>query len=199
MFGSRCISISTASVILLLMSFSLLVNYVCHKAFACQCVRHSPEMYYERSDVIFVGKVSGRESAAPLEEGTHVTFHVLKSWKGVDTKTVTIHNGDRSSCGSYPFRGDDPEREYLVFATKDFFEIRTTLCGGTIPMDRLDVDLDLNPFLNIDLYLKYLDDNAMPIELKAGHTESVNIIPPLQILGGFVVVAVAAFILIKRS
>jgi hypothetical protein len=121
----------------------------------------------------------------------HVTFDVLRSWKGVDTKKVTIHTGDGSSCGSYGFRVDDPERQYLVYGTKDLSEIRVTLCGGTV---------ENGPYLNNVIGdLKYLEANFMPIELKAGHTMSVDIFPLLQILGSFLAVAAVAFVIIRRA
>ncbi|MGH9878884.1 MAG: hypothetical protein ACRD5H_14730 [Nitrososphaerales archaeon] len=198
--GSDRTSISSVLVIISLLPLTLAVNYGLQNACACQCIRYSPEKYSERSDVIFLGRISSREEAPPPEVGSHITFEVLRSWKGVDTEKVTIHNGDGSSCGAFPFRLDNPEHEqYLVYATNDFSEIRVTLCGGTIPRYASGVDLELNPLLNADLYLKYLDDNFKPIELEEGHTRSVSIVPPLEILGGLLAVAAAAFIVIRRS
>ncbi|MGH9879480.1 MAG: hypothetical protein ACREBU_08775 [Nitrososphaera sp.] len=144
------------------------------------------------SDVIFVGKVISTERAPPLDVGMLVTFDVLKSWKGVDTKIVTIHTGDGSSCSGYPFWVDEPKRQYLVYATKNFSEVRVTFCGGTI---QYDPPLDAN---RVDRDLSYLDNNFIPIELKTGHTISLNLYPLLQILGGFLAIAVAAFVLIRR-
>jgi hypothetical protein len=182
-------SISSALAIISLFSLGLIANYGFQNASACQCARLTPEMYYENSDVIFLGKVNSRERAPLSDVGMHVTFDVLRSWKGVDTTKVTIHTGDGSSCGSYGFRVDDPERQYLVYGTKEFSEIRVSLCGGTVNDPSLEVNRDL----------EYLEANFMPIELKTGHTMSVDIFPLLQILGGFVAVAVAAFIIIRRA
>ena len=187
--ASRTLPVSTAVVIILIMFLPPIVNITFQDAFANQCARFSPDRNYERSDVIFVGKVTNIMEASPLDLGTIVTFDVLKAWKGVDTQKVTIHNGGCSSCGSYPLREDDPERGYLVYATKDLSGIRVTFCGGTAPLGTLNADSDL----------KYLDDNFVPIEFRTGHTMSVNIFPPLQILGSFAAIAAAAFILIRRA
>lgn len=175
-----------------------MVSHELQSAYACQCQRLSPDSYYEMSDVIFLGRVMSVESAPLLEVGSTVTFSVVQSWKGVDTRFVTIHTGDGTSCGSYPFRADDPDREYLVFASKSFYEIRVTLCGGTIASDASGADPDMNSLFHIGTYLDYFENNFEEIELTSGHTSSVSLVPALQILASFTALAVAAFIITSR-
>ncbi len=189
----QTIAVSPALVIALVISLSLIGNNGCQYVFACQCVRLPPEKNAERSDVIFLGKVINVAREMPLEKGSHVTFAVSKAWKGVDTTTVTIHTGDGSSCGSYPFSAQDFYQEHLVYGTRDFSEIRVSLCGGTIPT------FPNEPSLNVSRDLGYLDKNFEPIELKVGHIRSADIFPSLQILGGLVTVAIAAFLVIRRG
>lgn len=185
-------------IVIPLLALVLIASYGLQNACACQCARQSPERYAQSSDVIFLGRVISKVEARAPEVGSYVTFDVLKSWKGVDTKTVTIHTGDGSSCGSFPFRLDDPERlEFLVYGTQNFGEIFVTLCGGTISRNLQGVDFNSNPYMNVDLSIEYLDNTLSPASLRQGHTWTGSVIFPLQILGCLFVAAGAAFAIIR--
>src|SRR5437867_2398758 len=124
----------------ILLSFSFIHSYLFHNASACQCIGLSPEMKYEKSDVIFLGKIA-------RYTGGFVTFDVIKSWKGVDTRQITIRNGGVSACDSYPFSQSEPDRQYIVYAKKNLLEIHVTPCGGTITTEKFDIDYRSNPQL----------------------------------------------------
>jgi hypothetical protein len=184
---------------ILLVSFAFLSNLTCTKAFGCQCSRLGPDYLASSADVIFVGKVAAIEQKSQLGQEKYVTFDVLKSWKGVNTETVTIRNGDDSSCGSYPLNRAEAESQYLVYANHEYSEIMITLCGGTIPLDTGGIDLDLNPHLDPRRDFAYLDSSYQPIVLKPGRTPSIDVFLPIQILGAFAATAVLVFFVIRRS
>jgi hypothetical protein len=156
-----------------------------YDAFACQCSRVAPEYYYERSDAIFTGRATSIDRNTPLDEATHVTFDVSKSWKGIDTKAVTIRTGDGTGCGYYSFKQG---QEYLVYGTKQVASINVDQCGGTASFD--------SPFVNLDL--AFLENKHALLELKAGHTMSVNILPIMTVLGSLVAISIAAFVIIRK-
>jgi hypothetical protein len=161
-------------------------GYGHQSAFACQCSRLAPDKYYEMSDVIFLGRVASVDGNQPLDQATHVTFNVSKSWKGVDTKVVTIRTGDGTSCGFYRFGQD---HEYLVYGTKTLSTIDVNQCGGTASIDS-DAD-----FVNRDL--QFLSGYT-PLELKAGHTMSINPIPILTVVGSLVAISLTTFVILKK-
>jgi hypothetical protein len=139
------------------------LSIIIQSASATQCARQSPEIYYERSDVIFVGSVVEIErSGRFLEEGHYVSLNVSKSWKGLDTKQVTLN-----SAGG---RFRDIGSEHLVYADKNLLAIEVSFCGGTISTDS-------ESFVYRDL--AFLDGQPS-IELKNGHTISMN---PFPLLG----------------
>jgi hypothetical protein len=146
----------------------------------------APEKYYELSDVIFVGRATNIDRNQPFDQAANVTFNVSKSWKGVDTKLVTIRTGDGTSCSSYHFEQD---REYLVYGTRDLSSVDVTFCGGS-------ASIDYSPFVSRDL--TFLENNYTPLELEVGHIRSINLFPIITILGSLVAVSTAAFIILKR-
>jgi hypothetical protein len=84
--------------------------------------------------------------------------------------------------------------EYLIYAkNKDFLKINVA-CGGSIWTG----DPGSSNEESVARDIKYLDALYAPIALREGHTMSVNVFPPLQILGTFVGLAIMAFILISR-
>ena len=151
-------------------------------AFATQCSRHSPETYYERSDIIFVGTVIDIENEPRfLERGQYVLLNVSKSWKGVDTKTITVNaEGGRFREGN----------EFLVYADKNFLAMEVTFCGGTIRTESDGL---------ADRELGYLENNHSTIELKADHTMSMNPFPLLGLIGALMGIAIAAAGILKSG
>jgi hypothetical protein len=172
-FGAK-LSLSIVIALFLLLQ-GIAFEYGLQDASATQCVRFSPEMYYERSDVIFVGTVIHMDSEPRfLEHGQYVSLNVSKAWKGIDTKTVTVN------AESGRFREGN---EYLVYAERNFLAIEVTFCGGTIQTDT-------------DLYvgreLSFLEKNYSPLNLKEGHTMSMNPFPLLTLVGGIAGIGIAA-------
>jgi hypothetical protein len=186
MLGLHNAIVSTSLLIVLVISISLIGNYGYQSVSACQVSINRPAIY-ENADVIFIGTVTKIDRDVPLEHGSHVTFQVSKAWKGIDTQLVTIHNGysQYSVCGPFPLF---KQQDVLVYGGKNFFEIY--LASGTMSAE---------PSQYFERDMQYLDSLYAAVDLKAGHTTSVDIFPPLQILGSFLAVAVAAFILIRRS
>jgi hypothetical protein len=186
MFGLDNVSVRTSLLIILMISVSLIGNYGRQNASACQVSINRPAIY-ENSEVIFIGTVTQIDRGVPLEHGSHVTFLVSKAWKGIDTQLVTIHNGysQYSVCGPFPLFKN---QEVLVYGGKDLFEIY--LASGTMTKE---------PSQYFERDVQYLDSLYSPIDLKEGHTRSVNIIPFLQILGTLLAISAVAFVLIKRS
>jgi len=117
----------------------------------------------------------------PLDEAAHVTFNVPNSWKGVDTKRVTIRTGDRTSCGFYRF---EQGQEYLAYGAKNISAIDLTLCGCT-------ATIDSSPFVNLDL--QFLENRNVPIGLMARYTMGINLFPIITTVGNLVAISVAAF------
>lgn len=177
--------ISISTVIMLVTAVIFITNYDFQTAFACQVVDPRPELY-ERADFIFIGTVTKAHQYAPLENGEHVTLHVTKSWKGVDTEYVTVHN-DYGFCGGFPFIED---QSFLVYGFKNIYEIN-------IPFGSGSMSAESSSFLDRDT--QYLDSHYASIELKTGHTMSVSIFPVLQILGGFTAIAMTTFVVIRRA
>jgi hypothetical protein len=169
---------------------AIFLGFPIGSAFACQCSAQPPDVTDALADVVFLGNFRHIDRDIPYEEGTHVTFEVLESWKGVDTIFVTIHTGDGSACGYFPFGdGQDYSRQFLIFGTNEMGEIRVTQCGGTMPIDIGG--------LRVENYLQYLDANYEKITLKDGHFVSTNIAAPMPILGSLVALSVATFFIIR--
>jgi hypothetical protein len=113
----------------------------------------------------------------------YITFDVSKSWKNVNTKIVAIRTDDGTSCGSFPFR---QSQEYLVYGTKGLSSVDVTLCGGSTSIEHSTNELT------------FLENNYAPLELREGHTMSVNILSIMTIIGIFVAISIAAFAIIRR-
>lgn len=172
-------------------SFLLMVSgFMYQSAFACTCARPESERHYEISDVVFLGRVTGVD-AQPHDVAEHVTFNISKSWKGVDTRTVTIRTGDGTGCGFYRF---EQGIEYLVYGTRDIASINVGLCEAPSPVDSSG-SADPSPFVSHDL--QFLDSRT-PLEIRAGHTASVSISLIATILGIFAAISLAAFVVIKK-
>jgi len=184
------LSASVRELVIAAMFFSVIITsgYWYQNAFACQYTRFAPERYYEMSDVISIRRVSNTDRNPPLDEATPVSFNVPKSWKGVDTKIITIRTGDGTSCGYYRF---EQGQESLVYGAKNLSAIDITLCGGTATTDS-------SPFVNLDF--QFLENSYVPIELRAGYTMRINLFPIITIVGSLVAISIAAFVVfIKRA
>ena len=186
--GLRSFPILATSLIVIL-STSIILETGCPDAMACQCDDPRPEIY-EEADVIFVGTITKIDAYAPLENTRYITFDVSKSWKAVDTKSITIHN-DSGQCDSMvAIMG----YEYLIYAkNEDILKINVA-CGGSIWTGYGGSSNEEHVARDI----MQLDALYEPVELTQGHTVSVNIFPPLQILGTLVALGIVAFLIIRR-
>jgi hypothetical protein len=174
--------------LVLLFGISTILEFGCRDASACQCVVRRPEIY-EESDAIFIGKITKIDRYHPLENTRYITFDVSRSWKGVETESITIHSDNNECAGMVAIMG----QEYLIYAkNKDLLKIDVG-CGGSIATDGGSSNEE---FVARDI--KYLDTLYETVTLREGHTTSVNIFPPLQILGSFIVLAIGAFVFLRR-
>lgn len=150
-------------------------------AFACSCSTRIPEKYYQ-SEVIFVGQILERGAA---DNEMYVTFNVSRSWKGVDTRTVTVRI-DSPGC-SPPFMAG---LEYIVYAYSNDFGSRVKACSGTVSTENVEyVSRDFG----------YLDAAYAQIELKPGHASYASpTFLAIQILSVSAGISVATFFIISR-
>jgi hypothetical protein len=139
-----------------------------------------------------MGTITRIDGQVPLENTRYITFDVAKSWKGVDTKSITIHN-DGSQCDSMVAIVG---YEYLVFAyNKDFLKINVG-CGGSVYTSY--PGSSNAEYVARDI--KNLEEIYEPIELVEGHTASINPFPIMAFVGGAAAVGIVSFtILIKRA
>lgn len=184
-------SILVASLLLLLFLINTTSGFIIQEASACQCIDPRPEIYKE-ADVIFVGTVKHIDRQVPLENARYFTFDVSKSWKGLDTKSITIHN-DSSQCDSIPAKVGE---EWLIFAyNKDFLKINVG-CGGAL-WTGYPGSSNEETFVQD---VKHLEELYTPVELRTGHTMSVNPFPLIVFAAVPIVLGIAAYvILVKRA
>ncbi len=170
--------------LLLLVTMILLVTNSSHftnqNAYACQCSSQDPGQLFEESDVIFSGKVNRVDEVYSfLENEQYVSFANVTSWKGVDTKSVTIRG--EQWCGLNRFSGGV---EYLVYADKGLVSIDAKACSGTVPLE------------NAKFHTQFLAGKPT-IPLGEGNTESISL--PFTIFGiGLSVAGVIGFLSLRR-
>jgi|Tabmets5t2r1_1033131.scaffolds.fasta_scaffold00038_14 hypothetical protein len=127
---------------------------------------------------------SGKVADIRLERAMHVTFNVSKSWKGIDTELTTVHI-------------DNPARplaefgigKYLVYAYRDFFEVRMPTCSGSSWTENQGIIRD---------DIVYLDAHYEPIKIAEGHTGNVNLLPIMQIVGSLCGIAAVAYVILAQ-
>lgn len=149
-------------------------------AYACQCSPAGPERSFEDSDVVFSGKVSKVDEVYSfLEKEQYVSFANITSWKGVDTKSVTIRA--EQWCGLNRF---NEGIEYLVYADKGPVSIDARPCSGTVPLE------------NAQYHSQFLAGKST-IPLKEGNTDSFSL--PFTFFGiGLLAAGLIGFLSFRR-
>ena len=110
-------------------------------AAACDCIPLSTDEFFERSDVVFRGRVVGMESVPDRGfKKLRVRFQATRAWKGVDAEYVEVETSSSgAACGYTRFRKSE---SYLVFARRDEINdvatgvLLTDGCSGTQRIDR---------------------------------------------------------------
>ncbi|QUY43539.1 hypothetical protein [Acaryochloris marina] len=103
-------------------------------AWACSCMRSTPEEQMERADVVFTGRVIDQKmktvATNPLGGLKLVqwTFEVEADHKGVVSKQLTIESASNSAACGINFQMGE---RYQVFANQSKTALRASLCSGT--------------------------------------------------------------------
>jgi len=117
---------------------SALIFAIQQTAFACSCVPPPPPVEaLEQSDAVFSGKVLKVERDES-GFGKIVTLRMLRSWKGIQARTVRISTADNSAACGYGF---EVGRKYLVYAHGEE-ELHTNICTRTRRLENAGDDLD---------------------------------------------------------
>lgn len=134
MWVKRWVATGLAATGLAALVVPLLMIIGASPAFACSCALMSEQEHYERADVVFSGKLTGREEpprpwVSSMDPAT-LTFEVSKVYKGgagEQQEVTTPMSG--ASCG-LEIQGAGP---YLVFTNegRDGDCLTASLCGGT--------------------------------------------------------------------
>src|SRR5690606_6740464 len=119
-----------------------------------------------------------------FEWSPHITFDVSKSWKGIDTRLVTIHIDDIACETSFR-----PGDEYLVHAYRDSFELRMPTCSGTTWTENQE---------GIANEIAYLDARYEAVRIVDGHTASVNTLTIIQLLSISCGIGAVAYVMLVR-
>lgn len=112
-------------------------------AWACSCMRSSPEEQMERADVVFTGRVVDKKmktvTSAPLGGLNLVewTFEVEDDHKGSISEQVTIESASNSAACGINFQMGE---RYQVFANQSNTALRASLCSGTRALTSGDQD-----------------------------------------------------------
>jgi hypothetical protein len=103
-------------------------------AHACSCAQATDPEQLDRADVVFTGRLLGRQDAPPAADGSvssgdlaTLTFAVDRVYKGAVAArqpVLTVRSG--ASCG-WELAGEGP---YVVFAQREVDGLRTDLCSG---------------------------------------------------------------------
>jgi hypothetical protein len=102
---------------------------------ACQCApQPPPKVSAAQAVAVFVGRVLTIEDS---EYGYVVTFRVVESWKGVETREIDVLTGfGRGDCG-FKF---ELKKSYLVYAYGQD-RLMTGVCSRTQKLKRAKGDL----------------------------------------------------------
>lgn len=122
--------------------------------YACSCVPPSAEfsndaekyVAHERDKAaaVFSGKVAGivqlKNAQGKATGVIRVRFTVYKSWKGAETKSVTVRTTNICCICGFPFKIG---KEYLVYAAgSDSKSLSASICSRTKTLDAAAEDLE---------------------------------------------------------
>ena len=95
-------------------------------AWACSCIRGTPDQYFNDADVVFTGKALDIERN--LENELEVKFEIIERQKmDSSDKTVVVRTALTSAECGYDFQ---PGLTYVVYAVEDGERLYTDLCSG---------------------------------------------------------------------
>ncbi len=103
-------------------------------AWACSCMRSTPEEQMERADVVFTGQVIDKKmktvESTPFGGLNLVqwTFEVEADHKGSVSEKVTVESASNSAACGINFQMGE---RYQVFANQSDTALRASLCSGT--------------------------------------------------------------------
>jgi hypothetical protein len=111
-------------------------------AFACVCVNDSLGKRYRKAKAVFIGRAIDADAkgpAAALVQGDQQqTIEVIKAWKGIHRRYVSVSFERVTSSGDCPvIYFLESGKQYLVFAYGDELEVKAE-CSDTweIPADQ---------------------------------------------------------------
>lgn len=111
-------------------------------ALGCVCVNGSLGERYRKAKAVFIGRAIGFDQNEPesssIQGHREQTIQVIKSWKGIHKKYVSLSFEERRTSGDCPVLYFlEPGKDYLVFAYGNELEVRS-VCSDTwkIPADQ---------------------------------------------------------------
>jgi len=102
-------------------------------AFGCTCDSESLDVYFARSDYVFLGTVEKIE----LTNTTYndVFIKIDRFWKGIETENVVVQTLFSTDACGYSF---SQNQTYLVFARESTSGPVTSSCSGTNTIENLE-------------------------------------------------------------
>lgn len=110
------------------------------EAYACSCMKLTPEEGLSSSHAVFSGEVTNiTKNEATRFGGLEVTLRVKKVWKGAPSEEIKVHTAGSSAACGYPFVQG---KTYLVYAVHDDADpMRVSLCSRTALLEDAGEDL----------------------------------------------------------
>lgn len=118
-------------------------------AWACSCMRSTPEEQMERADVVFTGRVIDKKMKTvepPPFGGLNLvqwTFEVEADHKGSVSEKVTVESASSSAACGINFQMGE---RYQVFANQSDTALRASLCSGTRALTDKQQEKSESPF-----------------------------------------------------
>lgn len=106
-------------------------------AWACSCMKSTPEEQRERADVVFTGRVIDQKMTTADSSSVgglnwvKWIFEVETDHKGAISETVTVESASNSAACGINFQMGE---RYQVFANQGDTALRASLCSGTKPL-----------------------------------------------------------------
>lgn len=101
-------------------------------AWACSCLKGTPEEQLERADVVFTGQVIDKKMPTDDSSGglnwVQWTFEVEAEQKGAISEQVIVESASNSAACGINFQVGE---RYQVFANQSNTALRASLCSGT--------------------------------------------------------------------
>lgn len=108
---------------------------------ACSCAPNPPaKQALEKSGAVFTAKVvKMNDEAGGAGIRREVTLEVIRVWKGVTAKSLTVSTAKSGAACGYGFQEG---KSYIVYAHKgDGEKLFVSLCSRTAPLERAQGDV----------------------------------------------------------